>query len=142
LDYDIFTFDASTGTPLSDLNGSGQIPNSAFQVQGHTDSLYVDTSTLDPSIFANCTCTFDSTGSPTCVPSLGGVVSGKWTGFPFVGGFNSGTFKFGSPGFVSISTGNSDFILALANVTVLGQTFTDPNASIGTNHNTQIAISH
>ena len=140
--YDIFTADLSTGFPLGDLIGSGTIPNSAFQVQGKTDSLFVDTSALDPSLFANMTCTFDpSTGMEPCVGSHGGVVSGKWTGFfPFFGGSTSGTSKFGSPGFAFITTGNSDFNFALANVTVLGQTFTDPIATIGKEHNTSISI--
>ena len=142
--YDIFTLDTSTDVSLESLVGSGTIPNSAFQVQGDTDSLYIDTSTLNPSVFTNSTCTVDpSTGVPTCNPSLGGVVSIKWREYtPHFGVSFSGTSTFSSPGVKSKTTGKSDSNFALANVTVLGVTGTDRNANIGTDHSTFISVEH
>ena len=42
--YEDFIDDASTGVLIQESDGSGLIPNSAFQVHGNTDSLNVDTS--------------------------------------------------------------------------------------------------
>src|SRR5215469_16359289 len=72
--YDISISDSSTGS-FQALIGSGTIPNSAFQVQSQADSLNVDTSTLDPALFQNSTCTPDPSNPIflLCVPSLGGL---------------------------------------------------------------------
>ena len=48
LSYDFRTLD-STGN-FQETLGFGQIPNSAFQVHGQTDSLNVDTSKLSPDV--------------------------------------------------------------------------------------------
>jgi hypothetical protein len=138
--YDLFNQDLNTGA-FQDFNGSGTIPNSAFQAKPSTDSLSVDTSTLPSSLFTNSTCSFDPSTGFTCGPAHGGVVSGTWTEFTrLIGEEFSGTFKSSSPSFDMISVGTNDFHPALANVSVLGATATDPNAQLGTVHNTTISI--
>jgi hypothetical protein len=144
LSYFISTSDSSTGS-FQGHSGFGTIPNSAFQVGSKADSLNVDTSTLDPALFTNFTCTLDPADPMfiICAPgALGGVVSGAWQGVPSVGGSQNGTSEFHSPGLKTVTTGTTHFNVALANVSVLGQIGTDPNAQIGTNHNTTINISH
>ncbi len=138
--YEIDILDQNTGAFLQEIFGYGTIPNSAFQVQGNTDSLYVDTSTV--ASFTNRVCNFDpSTFLITCSSGPGGVVAGKWTEFtPLISSQFSGTSKLSSPSVTFISTGTSDVKFALANVTALGSTGTDNNGQIGTFHSAQISI--
>lgn len=140
--FDISVIDVSTGNLLEDTSGFGQIPDRAFQVQGQSDSLNVDTSTLPPAVFVQTFCTFDPvTGNATCNPFSGGVVTGTWTAMRNIMSFhNAGTSKLIFSNMVVLTNGTSDFQVASANVNLLGTAFVDDNASVGTTHNTSITI--
>src|SRR6266699_3740948 len=131
--YDHSFSDPSTGFLLQDTFGVGTIPNSAFQVHGQTDSLNVDTSKLSPDVFFQEFCTYDPrTGTSTCNPILGGVVTGTWTAILYLltthsSGASSETF----PIQIFITTGTSDSQTALANVNVLGAAFATGDANVG-----------
>ena len=139
--YDDFIFDLSTGASLQDTSGNGQIPNSAFQVHGQTDSLNVDTSKLSPDVFFQEFCTYDpSTGTSTCNPILGGVVTGTWTGTNLLTTHSSGSSKETHPIQIFILTGTSDSQTALANVNVLGAAFAAGDANVGKRISTFIEV--
>jgi len=138
--YDHSILDLNTGAS-QDTSGNGIIPNSAFTVQGKTTSLNVDTSTVLG--FVNQICTFDpNTNTTTCNSASGGVVTGNWTVIPALKSHSSGSNKFTTPTSVFIIAGTSDMQMALANVTVLGDAAANATASVGTNHNTTINVSH
>jgi hypothetical protein len=133
--YEHNIVDLNTGA-LQDASGFGQIPNSAFQVHGQTDSLNVDTSTVAG--FFNQICTVDpNTGGVfTCNSSPGGVVTGTWTVIRNLQTFqNSGTNRATSPNMILLFNGTSDSQAALASVNVLGAALANVAASVGTNHN-------
>jgi len=140
--YDHSFSDPNTGFLLQDTFGVGTIPNSAFQVHGQTDSLNVDTSKLSPDVFFQEFCTYDpSTGTSTCNPILGGVVTGTWTAIlnlltTHSSGASSETF----PIQIFITTGTSDSQTALANVNVLGAAFATGDANVGKRISTFIEV--
>jgi hypothetical protein len=137
--YDDFIFDPNTGIPIQDTNGSGLIPNSAFQVHGKTDSLNVDTSKVPN--FDNEFCTFDQFGNPTCNPAQGGIVTGTWNAIATLLNFQfSGTTRQVFPGVTFISTGTSNFKPALTSLSVLGVVATNATGDIGQEHNTFITV--
>ena len=140
LTYEHTIFDPNTGAPLQDAFGFGQVPNSAFQVHGPTDSLNVDTSTVAG--FFNQFCTFDpNTGIETCTSSPGGVVTATWTVITNLSTFHStGTITDTLLGMKSIFTGTSDSHAALASVNILGAASPNSTGSVGTNHNTSISV--
>ena len=140
LSYDFHTSDLS-GLSGQDTLGFGQIPNSAFQVHGQTDSLNVDTSKLSPDVFFQEFCTYDpSTGTSTCNPILGGVVTGTWTGTNLLTTHSSGSSKETHPIQIFILTGTSDSQTALANVNVLGAAFAAGDANVGKRISTFIEV--
>ena len=141
LSYDLVISDPNTGAPLQEALGFGQVPNSAFQVHGHADSLNVDTSTVAG--FVNQFCTFDNTGIETCTSSPGGVVTGTWNVITNLSTFRTtGTITQTSPGMKSISAGNSESQAALASVNVLGAALANITGTVGTSHNTSISVQH
>ena len=89
--YDDSIADASTFLPIQDTNGSGLIPNTAFQVHGNTDLLNIDTSKVPK--FDNEFCTFDSVGTPTCNPASGGLVTATWNAISTLSTQITGTTK-------------------------------------------------
>jgi hypothetical protein len=137
--YDHFILDLNTGVS-QETSGSGTIPNRAFQVQGKTASLNVDTSTVAG--FSNEFCTFDpNTNVFMCNSVPGGVVTGKWTVItPLLKSQFSGTNSFTSPASIFIFTGTSKSQTALANVNVLGAAAANAMGNVGTNHNTIINV--
>ena len=138
LSYDFRTLD-STGN-FQETLGFGQIPNSAFQVHGQTDSLNVDTSKIVN--FDNQFCTFDpNTGIETCNPFSGGVVTGTWTAIPsLMTSQFSGTSKATFPDVIFIFTGTEESQTALANVSGFGVALANMTGSVGTNHQTSITV--
>jgi hypothetical protein len=140
LDYDHFIMDLNTGALLQDAFGFGQIPNSAVQIHGQTDSLNVDTSTVAG--FFNRFCTFDpNTGIPTCNLTSGGVVTGTWTVISNLFTLQeSGTFRETFPNMIFISTGTSKSQAARATVNVLGAALANVRGNVGTNHNTSVTV--
>ena len=140
LTYEHTIFDPNTGAPLQDAFGFGQVPNSAFQVHGPTDSLNVDTSTVAG--FFNQFCTFDpNTGIETCTSSPGGVVTATWTVITNLSTFRStGTMTVTSPGLKQVSTGTSDFQAALASVNVLAAALANVTGQVGKQTSTIISI--
>jgi hypothetical protein len=137
----------TTGTTTF-LTGSGCIPKSAFQVQGSSDTLSVDTSNItelcdDGTPFKNLSCTLDpSTGFETCTPATGGVINLTWTKLPQDVVFQqSGKTTYGfAPGVTFTSVGTMDADFALASGTLVGAAVTSTFSVIGTNHNAQITI--
>jgi len=139
--YDHTVSDLNTQILLQDTFGVGTIPNSAFQVHGQTDSLNVDTSKLSPDVFFQEFCTYDpSTGTSTCNPILGGVVTGTWTGTNLLTTHSSGSSKETHPIQIFILTGTSDSQTALANVNVLGAAFAAGDANVGKRISTFIEV--
>ena len=139
--YDHTVSDLNTQILLQDTSGSGYIPNSAFQVHGQTDSLNVDTSKLSPDVFFQEFCTYDpSTGTSTCNPILGGVVTGTWTGTNLLTTHSSGASSETFPIQIFITTGTSDSQTALANVNVLGAAFAAGDANVGKRISTFIEV--
>ena len=139
--YDHSFSDPNTGFLLQDISGVGTIPNSAFQVHGQTDSLNVDTSKLSPDVFFQEFCTYDpSTGTSTCNPILGGVVTGTWTGTNLLTTHSSGSSSETHPIQIFILTGTSDSQTALANVNVLGAAFAAGDANVGKRISTFIEV--
>ena len=53
---------------------------------------------------------------------------------------HSGTNRTTFPNLISIFTGTSDSLAALANVNVLGASFANATASVGTSHNASISV--
>ena len=140
LSYDFHTSDLS-GLSFQDILGFGQIPNSAFQVHGQTDSLNVDTSKLSPDVFSQEVCTFDPNTGETCIPFSGGVVTGTWTAIPsLMTSQFSGTGRSTFPDVIFIFTGTEESQTALANVSGFGVALANMTGSVGTNHQTTISV--
>jgi hypothetical protein len=140
--YDHLITDPSTGA-LQEALGTGQIPNSAFQVQGQTDSLNVDTSTVAG--FFNAFCFFDpNTNTRGCnLAAPGGVVTGTWNVMRNLFTFRIvGTLTRTFPNMILISTGTQDAQAASASVNVLGGMLANfaGNTAVGTNTNTNISV--
>ena len=140
LAYDHSVSDLNTGALLLDTSGFGQIPNSAFQVHGHSASLNVDTSTVAG--FVNQFCTFDpNTGIPTCNSIPGGVVTGSWNGLTNVlTNRSSGASRQTLPNFIFITNGTFDSEAALASVNVLGAALANVTGDVGKQTSTFISI--
>jgi hypothetical protein len=138
--YDHSIIDPTTGAVLQDTSGFGQIPNSAFQVHGHTDSLNVDTSTVAG--FFNQFCTFDpNTSTSTCNPVPGGVVTGTWTVITnLMTQQSSGASRATFLNLIFIFTGTSKSQAALASVNVLGSALANVTGNVGTMINTSIVV--
>ena len=137
--YDDSITDVSTGIPIQDTNGSGIIPNSAFQVHGNTGSLNVDTSKV-PNFF-NEFCTFDQFGNETCGSARGGIVTGTWNLITSLLNFQmSGTTRSALPSVTSILTGTSNDRPAVTSFSVLGVVVTNATGDLGKEHNTFITV--
>ncbi len=134
LSYLYFTTDLNTGV-YQDFGGFGQIPVTAFKALGNTDTLSVDTSTVQGFINFTTVCDPDCQG----FSAPGGLVTGTWTGLG-TGGSQNGTTTNSFPGATFIVTGTSDFHEAFAIVSVLGVAATGGSAMIGTQHNAYINI--
>jgi hypothetical protein len=137
--YDDSISDLNTGLLVQDTSGFGQIPNSAFQIHGHTDSLNVDTSKVAG--FFNGFCTFDpNTGIPTCNSVPGGVVTGTWTAISNLMAHSSGASTETFPNAIFITNGTFDSLAALANVNVLGAALANVTGQVGTQITTFISV--
>jgi hypothetical protein len=138
--YDHSITDLSSGVAQV-ASGFGQIPNSAFQVHPQTDSLNVDTSTVDG--FFNEFCTFDPSAGTTCNLAPGGVVTGTWTVIRnLLTTKSSGASRTVIPGITFLFSGTFESQAALANVGLLGAGLANITADVGTQHNTSIAVQH
>ena len=128
LSYFLFTF---TGAQSF---GFGTIPNASLSVlDTRTITLNTDTSTIAD--FSNEVCDING----ICNPGPGGVISGTWQKIAF-SSFHI-TFNFQSTfGNVFVTNnGTADQVSAMAQLTVLGDAFSDVG-QIGTNHNTGVTI--
>ncbi|SRR6266566_277544 len=138
LSYDRSISDLNTGALLQDASGFGFIPNSAFQVHGHTDSLNADTTVAG---FVNQFCTFDpNTGIPTCNSVPGGVVTGTWTAITNLMTHGSGASTETFPNTIFITNGTFEDQAALANVNVLGAALANVTGDVGRQINTFISV--
>jgi hypothetical protein len=136
--YDDSIADASTFLPIQDTNGSGLIPNTAFQVHGNTDLLNVDTSKVPK--FDNEFCTFDSVGTPTCNPASGGLVTGTWNAIStLLNAQFTGTTKLVFPTVRLIEAGTTISKPAVTSLSVLGVP-ANGTGNMGLEQNTLITV--
>ena len=136
LSYDYFASNP-TINQFVDYYGFGEIPNSAFQVQGNRYSVDIDTSTVPG--FQNYYCNTSVCGEI----GTGGPVSGTWSPItPQIGTKSTGTVTMTTPGAKYIQNGTQESNAALSSVTVLGYIATNVSGNVGTQRNTTINIQH
>src|SRR5262249_46317115 len=122
--YDDSINDFNTLAPIQDTDGSGFIPNTAFQAHGNTDLLNVDTTKV-PNVETEVS-TFDQSGTPTCSPAPGGIVTGTWHAVSTLVSQFSGTNREVLPGLTFISTGTTNSKTAITSLSVFGVSMNGP----------------